>query len=68
MRSIVVLLTVALSFVAPVFLATADAARPETVQGSLRGTDCKTKRAKKQDDSKPKKKDKDGKKPYGFEL
>jgi hypothetical protein len=56
-----VLVTLALAFLVPAFVSTADAAQD--------GSACKTKRAKKQDgDSKSKKKDKDGKKSYGFEL
>ncbi len=69
MRSIVVLTTLGLSFIAPVFVATADAAQPSTVQASSHDASCKRRRAKKTDDeSKPKKKDKQGKKQYGFEL
>lgn len=69
MRRIVVLLTLAISFLAPLALSVAEAAEPGTVQAPVHGTDCKRRRAKKQgDESKPKKKDKDGKKPYGFEL
>ncbi len=69
MRFIVVLSTLGLSFVAPVFIASADAAQPGTVQASSHDTSCKRRRAKKtDDDGKSKKKDKDGKKSYGFEL
>jgi len=69
MRRIVVLLTLALSFLAPLALSVAQAAEAGTVQATSQGTDCRRKRAKKQQaDSKPKKKDKDAKKPYGFEL
>jgi Ni/Co efflux regulator RcnB len=69
MRRIVVLLTLALSFLAPLAISVAEAAEAGTVQASSHGTDCRRRRAKKQqDESKPKKKDKDGKKPYGFEL
>ena len=71
MRRIVVLLTLVLSFLAPLAISVAQAAEAGTVQASWHGTDCKRRRAKKQgqgDESKPKKKDKEGKKPYGFEL
>ncbi len=71
MRRIVVLLTLAISFLAPLAISIAEAAEAGTVQAPAHGTDCRRRRAKKQgqgDDSKPKKKDKDGKKPYGFEL
>jgi Ni/Co efflux regulator RcnB len=73
MRRIVVLLTLALSFLAPLAISVAQAAEAGAVQATSHGTDCKRKRAKKQgqgqgDASKPKKKDKEGKKPYGFEL
>ncbi len=70
MRRIEVLLALALSFLAPLAISVAEAAEAGTVQVSSHGTtDCRRKRAKKQqDESKPKKKDKDGKKPYGFEL
>jgi hypothetical protein len=69
MRLTVVLATLALSFIAPVFVTAADAARPGTAQAASHDTSCRRKRAKKaDDDSKPKKKDKEGKKPYGFEL
>jgi len=69
MRLTAVLVTLALSFIAPLFVATAEAARPGTWQVSSPDTSCKRKRAKKsQDESKSKKKDKEGKKPYGFEL
>jgi len=68
MRSKAVLLTLALSFVVPVFVAAADAAEPGTAQASSHDTSCKRKRAKKTEGETPKKKDKDGKKPYGFEL
>ncbi len=69
MRRIVVLLTLVLSFLVPLAISVAEAAEAGTVQTSSHGTDCRRKRAKKQNDgSKPKKKDKDGKKPYGFEL
>ncbi|HEX7507174.1 MAG TPA: hypothetical protein VF550_10410 [Polyangia bacterium] len=69
MRRTVVLLTLALSFIAPLAISVVQTAEAGTVQASSHGTDCKRRRAKKQgDESKPKKKDKEGKKPYGFEL
>jgi hypothetical protein len=69
MRRTVVLLTLAISFLAPLAISVAQAAEAGTVQAPAHGTDCRRRRAKKpQDDSKSKKKDKDGKKPYGFEL
>jgi hypothetical protein len=69
MRFTVVLAALALSFVAPAFVRAAEAARPGTVQASSHDTSCKRKRAKKSDDEgKSKKKEKEGKKPYGFEL
>lgn len=69
MRSKAVLVTLALSFIAPMFATTARAAEPGTWGASSENGSCKRKRAKKDDgkDSKDKKKDKD-KKPYGFEL
>ncbi len=68
MRRFVVLLTLALSFVAPVAIPLASASEPGTVHAQS-DSSCKRRRAKKQNgDSKPKKKDKEGKKPYGFEL
>jgi hypothetical protein len=71
MRRSVVLLTLALSFLAPLAISAAEAAPASTVQVPSHGTQCRSRRAKKQQsESKPKKKDKDkdGKKPYGFEL
>jgi len=69
MRRFVVLLTLVLSFVAPLVIPAAQASEPGAVQAPSPSTSCKRRRAKKQSsDSKPKKKDKDGKKPYGFEL
>jgi hypothetical protein len=69
MRPTVVLLTLALSFLAPLAISVTEAAEAGTIQAPAHGTDCRRKRAKKsQDESKSKKKDKDGKKPYGFEL
>jgi hypothetical protein len=80
MRRIVVLLTLAISFLAPLAISVAEAAEAGTLLAPAHGTDCKSRRAKKQgqgEASKPKKKGKDGKggkdgkdgkKPYGFEL
>lgn len=74
MRCKAVLVTLALSFITPLFAATAVAAEAGTVRASSADTSCRGKRAKKQDgenksnESKAKKKDKDGKKSYGFEL
>jgi len=69
MRRSVVLLTLALSFLAPLAITGVEAAPAGTVQVPSPGTQCRNRRAKKQQsESKPKKKDKDGKKPYGFEL
>jgi hypothetical protein len=70
MRSKAVLVTLALSFIAPVFLFAADTARADTARVSSTDGACRGKRAKKSDgdSSKAKKKDKDGKKSYGFEL
>jgi hypothetical protein len=65
MRSIVVFFTLALTFIAPLAISTAEAAQAGTVKAQ--NTDCRRRRAKKpQGETKPKKKD--GKKPYGFEL
>ncbi len=66
MRSKAVLVTLALFFLAPLFATTARAAEHSISQDSA----CKRKRAKKSDSEgkDTKKKDKDGKKPYGFEL
>ena len=73
MRRIAVLLTLALSFLAPLASSVAEAAESGTVQAASHRSECRNRRAKKQqDESKQKKKDKDkdkdGKKPYGFEL
>jgi hypothetical protein len=68
MRLTVVILTVALSFIAPLATSIAVASAPGVVQAQSHGVACKRKRAKKQSDDKPKKKDKEAKKPYGFEL
>jgi len=68
MRRIVVLLSLVLSFVLPLAIPTAQASEPGAVQA--RASSCRHRRAKKpqQAEGKAKKKDKDGKKPYGFEL
>jgi hypothetical protein len=69
MRCKAVLVTLALSFIAPGFVATSNAAQSGTVRGSSGDTSCRHKRAKKAEtESKPKKKDKEAKKSYGFEL
>jgi hypothetical protein len=69
MRRCVVLLTLAISFVAPLAIPAAFASEPGSVQTQTSDTSCKRRRAKKSNsESKPKKKDKDSKKPYGFEL
>jgi hypothetical protein len=68
MRLRVVLATLALSFGAPVFVTTAEAARPGTPQVSSHDS-CKRKHGKKShSERKSKKKGKEAKKPYGFEL
>jgi hypothetical protein len=68
MRRTVVLLSLVLSFVLPLAIPAAQASEPGTVQAQV--SSCKHRRAKKPQraESKAKKKDKDGKKPYGFEL
>jgi hypothetical protein len=68
MQRLAVLLTLALSFIAPLAISAAQAAEAGTVRAASRSSECRRNRAKKQSESKPKKKDKDGKKPYGFEL
>ena len=71
MRRLAVLLTLVLSFVAPLAVPAAQASEPGAMQAQAPNTSCRHRRAKKQhSESKPKKKDndKDGKKPYGFEL
>lgn len=65
MRRLVVLLTLSVGFIAPLAVSVAQAEDAATARAS-HGTDCRGKRAKKQQ-SEPKKKDKD-KKQYGFEL
>jgi hypothetical protein len=68
MRRFAVLLTLALSFVVPLAIPTAQASEPAAVQARSSDTSCRRRhrRPKKQSDNKSKKK-KD-KKPYGFEL
>ncbi len=69
MRQFAVLLTLLLSFVAPLAIPAAQASEPGAVQAQAPSASCRRRRAKKQQaESKPKKKDKDPKKPYGFEL
>jgi hypothetical protein len=65
MQRIAVLLTLSLSFIAPLAIPSAQAAPGGTV--TERSSSCKNRAAKKRADDKPKKKDKE-KKPYGFEL
>jgi hypothetical protein len=66
MQRIAVLLTLTLSFLAPLAIPSAQAADDEAV-GAQAGA-CRHRRAKRRTDDKPKKKEKDSKKPYGFEL
>jgi hypothetical protein len=70
MRRLVVLLTLSLAFIAPLAVPLAEAADAQAAGASSRSTDCRHKRAAKKPQGEPKKKDKDkdGKKPYGFEL
>ncbi len=70
MRRFAVLLTLVLSFVAPLAIPVAQASEPGALQAQASDTSCRRRRAKKQqsDNGKSKKKDKDSKKPYGFEL
>jgi len=69
MRRIVVLLSLVLSFLAPLAIPAAQAAEPGSVQAQRPDTSCRRRRPKKQtSQSKPKKDKKDSKKPYGFEL
>lgn len=69
MRRLAVLLTLAVSFVAPVVLPAAQASPSGIVGAAASDASCRRKRAKKQpSEGKKPKKDKDGKKPYGFEL
>lgn len=69
MRRFAVLVTLALSFLAPLAIPVAQAAQPGTLGAASSDTSCRRRRAKKQPSSEgKKKKDKDGKKPYGFEL
>jgi len=67
MHRIAVPLALVFSFLAALAIPAACAAEPETVAAQERH--CKHhRRAKKRTDDKPKKKAKDSKKPYGFEL
>jgi hypothetical protein len=68
MRRLVVLSSLALSFLAPLVLPAAQASQPNAVGAAASDTSCRRRRAKKQPTEGKKKKDKDGKKPYGFEL
>jgi hypothetical protein len=70
MRSFAVLATLALSFLAPLAVPVAQASEPGTVAAVSSDASCRHRRAKKpqQPAEGKKKKDKDGKKPYGFEL
>jgi len=70
MRLLVVLLTMVLSFVAPLAIPGAEASEPDTARARASDSSCKprSRRAKRQSSNKSKKKGKDSKKPYGFEL
>lgn len=69
MRRLVVLLTLGLSFVAPLVLPAAQASQSDAVGAAASDSSCRRRRAKKQpSEGKKKKKDKASKKPYGFEL
>lgn len=69
MRCKAVLVTLALSFIAPGFIARSAVAQSDTARASSADTSCRRKRAKQPDgESKAKKKDKEAKKSYGFEL
>jgi hypothetical protein len=69
MRSLAVAVTLALSFLAPLAVPVAQAHEPGRLGTASSDTSCRRRRAKKQPASEgKKKKDKDGKKPYGFEL
>ncbi len=70
MRRIVVILTLALSFLAPLAIPVAEASEAGIVQASSRGSECRRKHGPKHrsEGKAKKKKDKDSKKPYGFEL
>lgn len=67
MRRLVVLLTLALSFVVPLAIPVAQAGEPDGVQARSSSTTCKRRRSAKKQNGNGKKKKKD-KKPYGFEL
>jgi Ni/Co efflux regulator RcnB len=66
MQRIAVLLTLVVFFVAPLAIPAAQAAEAGT--RAAPASACKHHRAKKRAEDKPKKKEKDSKKPYGFEL
>jgi hypothetical protein len=68
MRSFAVAVTLALSFLAPLAIPVAQASEPGSLGTASSDTSCRRRRAKKQPTEGKKKKDKDGKKPYGFEL
>ena len=69
MRRIVVLLTLVLSFVAPLALPAAQAREPGSVRAQASDTSCRRRhRKKRHTESKTKKNKKKDKKPYGFEL
>ena len=65
MRRCVVLLTLGFSFIAPLAIPAASAGESGSVQAD---SSCKRRRAKKASSESKPKKNKDGKKPYGFEL
>jgi Ni/Co efflux regulator RcnB len=68
MRRLVVLLTLVLSFVAPVAIPAAQAGEPDSVQARSPDTSCKRRRRAKKQNGDSKSKKKKDKKPYGFEL
>ena len=69
MRRFAVLLTLVLSFIAPLAIPAAQASEPVAAQAPSPSTSCKRRRAKKPNaDNGSKKKAKKDKKPYGFEL
>ena len=68
MRRCVVLLTLGFSFIAPLAIPAASAGESGSVQAQTSDSSCKRRRAKKASSESKPKKNKDGKKPYGFEL
>ncbi len=68
MRRLVVLLTMVLSFVAPLAIPAAEASEPDAVRAADSSCKPRSRRAKRPSSDKSKKKGKDSKKPYGFEL